>query len=405
MKKKVLFVIIVMLVMFSLLFATKVVNNNITMRSGKGSFYPVVSVLEKGTDVQIIEDGETWKKIKTTDEKTGFVSAQAFVQVQGTIDYGAMAKDISSRDASTTLVTAAVKGFFDNKLSDKSINRDIFQHPFKNYIKPNSYISFKNATFAGRWSANKFQRKYRISKPKPFVIDETLFATSCYIASLLTSDGVITDSRKLNYVNNVAQLIVESTEYYDLPICVHIADTDDLFVNALPIGVIVISNGLLNECRNESELACLLAHEISHITLQHGSIEKEKRRVKMRAEDAFSELDETFGTDTKEMDALADEMYARAIKGRLQKYEAEADRMGVIYAYRAGYDVRGLSKLMQRLESQMPRSHSIEDATHWFPYSFKNRIIELEKFIRLKLRIDDNYEKIEKRFNRNINYW
>lgn len=402
MKKRVLFVIIAVVVIIATLMAKQIVNNNITLRSGKGAFYPVVTVLNRGDDVTILEDGKSWKNVQITKGEKGWISSNAFVKVEGTIDYGEMAKDISDKKASTTLVTAAVKGFFESKLGDESLNKEILQHPRKNYVVPSLYLKFKEETYKDRWSVRKFQRKYRISDPKPFVIDESLFAVSSYIAAKFTADGVISDQRKLNYVNNVTQLIIENTEYYDLPICVHIADSDELFVNALPIGVIVISNGMLKECKNESELACLIGHEISHITLQHGSIEAAKRKVKLKAEEAFSELDEAFETDTKEMDELANQMYERSIKGRKEEYEMEADKMGVIYAYRAGYDVRGLTNVMKRLESQMPRSHSIEDATHWFPYSFKNRIIALEKFIYKELKDKDEYLKFERRFEKNI---
>ena len=402
MKKKIFYVFAAVVVIIATLMATQIVNDNMTMRSGKGAFYPAVSVLNKGADVTILEDGESWKKIETTKGEKGWVSANAFVKVEGTIDYGMMAKDISDKKASTTMVTAAVKGFFESKMGDKSLNKDIFQHPRKNYVIPSKYLEFKRNTYDGRWSAKKFQRKYKISKPKPFTIDESLFAVSAYIAAKFTANGVITDLRELNYVNNVAQLIAENTEYYDLPICVHIAKSDELFVNALPIGVIVISEGLLKECKNESELACLLGHEISHITLQHGSIEADKRKVKLKAEDAFAELDKEFGTDTKEMDELSNEMYERSIKGRKEEYEMEADKMGVIYAYRAGYDIRGLSQVMRRLESQMPKSRNMEDVTHWFPYSFKNRIIALEKFIYKEFKDRDEYKKFESRFNKNI---
>ena len=402
MKKRILFISIAVIIIISALLATQIVNNNIAMRSGKGSFYPVVSVLKKGANVTILENGESWKKVKTTIGKEGWVSANAFEKVGGTIDYGMMAKDISDKKASTTMVTAAVKGFFENKLGDESLNKDIFQHPRRNYVNPSLYMKFKKDTYAGGWSAKKFQRKYKISKPKPFIIDESLFAVSAYVVAKLTAYGVITDPKKLHYVNNIAQLIAENTEYYDLPICVHIANTDKLFINALPIGVTVVYNGMLKECKNESELACLLGHEISHITLQHGSVEMGKRKVKLKAEDAFGELDKAFGTDTKEMDELSDEMYERSIKGRKEKYEMAADHMGVIYAYRAGYDVRGLPNVMRRLESQMPRSRNMEDVSHWFPYSFKKRIASLEKFINKKLKDRDEYKKFEARFEKNI---
>jgi predicted Zn-dependent protease len=199
-------------------------------------------------------------------------------------------------------------------------------------------------------------------------------------------------------VNQIAQLIAENTEFYDLPITVHVVDTDDIYANALPIGVIVISKGMLKQISSEHELACLIGHEIAHVTLGHGETEMDKRKVKFRAEDAFGELDEAFGTDTKEMDALADEMYERAIKGRKEEYEAEADVQGAIYAYRAGYEPDGMLSLMRKLETKIPRNPDPDDIRHWFPYSFKNRLNHLSEFISKELKTNEHYVKNENRY-------
>ncbi len=373
--------------------------DNASLREGGATFYPVVKVLNKGDEVTVMAEKEQWFRVVTPGQEKGWISARAFESGAATIDYGVMAEDWTDRKASKTMVNAAVKGFFENQFErEGDLNKSVLDQPIRLMFNPRDYWYFREETYKDRWKPNRFRRKYRLKQNKEFVIDETLFAVSAYTAARLTAPGLIRDQRISAYVNQVAQLVLENTEFYDLPVTVYVADTDDIYANALPIGVIVISKGMLKQISSEHELACLIGHEVAHVTLGHGETEIGKRRVKFRAEDAFSELDEAFGTDTKEMDALADEMYERAIKGRKEEYEAEADVQGAIYAYRAGYDPGGMISLMRKLETKIPRNPDPDDIRHWFPYSFKNRVIGLRSFVEKELKTNDQYVKNTERY-------
>lgn len=379
--------------------AETIQRSNVSLREGAGAFFPVVKILNRGDDVSIRERGEQWIQVSTSDQKTGWVSAMVFESGAASIDYGVMANDWTDRKASKTMVNAAVKGFFENQFEREGVlNKSVMDQPIRRTFNPQDYLTFRENTYHTRWSPNRFRRQYRLKQNKGFVMDEALFAVSAYTAGRLTAPGLVRDTRLTAYVNQIAQLIAENTEFYDLPMTVHVVDTDDIYANALPIGVIVISKGMLKQISSEHELACLIGHEIAHVTLGHGEAEMDKRKVKFRAEDAFGELDEAFGTDTKEMDALADEMYERAIKGRKEEYEAEADVQGAIYAYRAGYEPDGMLTLMRKLETKIPRNPDPDDVRHWFPYSFKNRLNHLSEFISKELKTNEHYVKNENRY-------
>lgn len=252
-------------------YAEKIKNNNVSVRTMPGAFYPVVTVLSAGDDVKVLEKKDPWRKVKTSSNTVGWVSSAAFTAVSGGVDYGAMAKAGSKKSMSKIMVTAAVKGFFENKINDTSINKSIFENPYVNYVDPAGYTQFLNETYKGRWSREKFFRKNSIKQEGAFKIDENLVALSCYISARLAAPGLSGNQALVAYVNNVAQLIMESTEFFDLPISVHVVRTDVVFANATPIGVIMISEGMLKTMRSEGELACVLAHEIAHVTLHHGA--------------------------------------------------------------------------------------------------------------------------------------
>jgi len=378
--------------------------NNVSLREGSGAYYPVIKVLQSGEDLEILEKGETWCRVKTRDAITGFVPARAFDPLHAGINYGVLAGQTADRDISKTLVSAAVKGFFEFSADNDRVNRDVMRQPFRRYFQADDYRRFILDTYRDTpWDHEKYMRKIRLPKEAELVADQDLIASSVYIAGRLTVKGLIADRQQLAYVNLIAQLITESTGLYDLPVTVLVAETDEVFANSTPAGIIILSTGMLKNIRSEHEMACLLGHEIAHVTLGHGMIEKAKRKPKMRSEDAFDMLDAEFAPEEFESDleSIAEEMFERSIKGRKQEYEGEADRLGSVYAARAGYDPLGMVAIMERLEPQMKKGRDIDDPTHWFPYSFGDRKEELTRFYEKNLeKRSPKYVTHQERWNR-----
>ncbi|GAB6097887.1 hypothetical protein JCM14469_41410 [Desulfatiferula olefinivorans] len=385
-------------------FAEKIMNNNVSVRTMPGAFYPIVTVLNAGDTVTVLDAQDPWKKIKTAGNQAGWVSANAFNAVGSAIDYGVMARENPTRSISNIMVTAAVKGFFENRIKDDAVNAAVMANPYTRYIMPSDYIRFVNETYAGRWSREKYAKKNAVRREGAFRIDENLVALSSYICGRLAAPGLSTNEPLVRYVNNVAQLIMENTEFYDLPICVHVVKTDAIFANATPIGVIMVSEGMLKTIRSENELACLLGHEIAHVTLHHGAAEYTIRKPKFAAEDAFDELGEELGVDEdeKELDDLCDEMYERAIRGRKAEYEMAADERGMLYARRAGYNPAGMAGLLERLKTKIPASRNPEDASHWLPNAMDKRIGALEPLLSGKYKDTRHYETFQSRYQQQI---
>ncbi|WP_300674779.1 M48 family metalloprotease [Desulfoluna sp.] len=352
-----------------------------SLRQKPGSFYPVILTLKKGDEVAVLSTQGMWHQAKAEGGTVGWVSKNALKAQGSTIDYGLMAADTSRRRISTVMVTAAVKGFFENRVRTGELNSALFEAPFVQYVTPLGYEAFKRETFSRGRSHADYLSQTRVVSVGPFSLDEQMIATSAYITGRLAAPGLVADPRLVTYVNNVAQLIVESSEFYDLPICVHVVETPAIFANATPMGVILLSRGMLKTIRSENELACLLAHELSHVTLHHGATELDIRKPKIHAEDAFSEMDDELGRDEveQELDDLAMDMYEHAIRGRKEVYEMEADARGILYAKRAGYDPSGMASLLLRLQKQQGEVAWDDEPSHWLPRSLGRRINALPK--------------------------
>jgi hypothetical protein len=78
------------------------------------------------------------------------------------------------------------------------------------------------------------------------------------------------------YLNDVAQRLVAVAPGARYPYRVRAVDSSDINAFTFPGGFLYVNRGLLAATRNESELAGVLAHEVSHVALRHGTHEASK---------------------------------------------------------------------------------------------------------------------------------
>jgi len=117
---------------------------------------------------------------------------------------------------------------------------------------------------------------------------------------------------------------------------------------------VVVGGDLLAMARDESELAGILAHEMSHAVLHHAERSLQKEGWRAGAESAFEELDqETSGsTDTSDLEAWTKQVQASARRRWNRNQEFQADSLAVVITARAGYDPSGVLRVVQRLYEQ-----------------------------------------------------
>lgn len=113
-------------------------------------------------------------------------------------------------------------------------------------------------------------------------------------------------------------------------------------INALacPGGYVYVFRGLVKRMPEEELLAAVLAHECAHVSQRH-SMETIERSL------GFSLLLRVL--TGKESD-LVNAALGVLMRGYSRDQEAEADRIGHIYLYKAGYDVGAMTRMLQRLD-------------------------------------------------------
>ncbi len=163
--------------------------------------------------------------------------------------------------------------------------------------------------------------------------------------SVLGAAPLVKDDGLQQYVNKVGLWVASQSERADLPWKFGVIESNDLNAFAAPGGYVLITKGLYQTFQNEAQLAGVLGHEIAHVVKKHHLKVMQKQAL---LEMGAGLLGDKF--DDNKLSKKAINTGAEISARNLDKSaEYEADRMGMMLAYRAGYDVYGLPEVLQNM--------------------------------------------------------
>ena len=167
-------------------------------------------------------------------------------------------------------------------------------------------------------------------------------------SSKLIDDPVVTE-----YVNRVGQNLVRNSDA-KVPFTIKVIDSDEVNAFALPGGFFYVNSGLVLRAQEESELAGVMAHEISHVTARHGTCQATKGELtQLLSIPAMIFIPYTWAGY-----AMYQGMNL-AIPLTFLKFsrdaEREADFLGVQYMYKAGYDPNSYVTFFERIQADEKR--------------------------------------------------
>ena len=186
---------------------------------------------------------------------------------------------------------------------------------------------------------------------------------------MLGAAPLINDPAKQRYVNELGLWLALHSERPNLPWKFGIIESPDFNAMSMPGGYVLITRGLFDRMRSESELAGVLAHEIAHVVRRHHI---EALQSAMRGQ-AAGDMQEYFrvgggglgGQFARALMTAGKNLY---IQGLSKDDEFEADRMGVIIAARSGYSPYGLVGVLQTLSgAPTTKEYALEMRTHPAP--------------------------------------
>jgi Zn-dependent protease with chaperone function len=131
----------------------------------------------------------------------------------------------------------------------------------------------------------------------------------------------------------------------------HCVNSKEINAFALPGGFVFVNRGAIEVSDNEAQLAAVMAHELSHVALRHGTAQASKAQLAKGAARIFGGL---FGGSTS--GALLTQGVALGAGGVLLHYsrtdETQADVLGTQALYDTGYDPRALAQFFEKLEGE-----------------------------------------------------
>ncbi|MFN2598281.1 MAG: M48 family metalloprotease [Pyrinomonadaceae bacterium] len=163
---------------------------------------------------------------------------------------------------------------------------------------------------------------------------------------------LLNDQPTLNYVRALGARLAAKAPGEKFPYEFNVIATRDINAFALPGGFVFVNAGAIMAAKDEGELAGVMAHEITHVALRHGTSQASKAYL---AQKGLGILGRVFGRDNDLGQVVgavggvgANMLFLRF--GRTA--ESQADLEGARIMADAGYDPRDMAAFFKTLEQQ-----------------------------------------------------
>lgn len=162
-----------------------------------------------------------------------------------------------------------------------------------------------------------------------------------------------------DYLNRLGQRLAEHAPGYRYPYQFKAVNAGEINAFALPGGFLYINRGTIEAAENEAQLAGVMAHEISHVALRHGTNQVSKAQLASAGLAALGGIFGGGGT-AEQFAQLGGQMFASGLLLKFSRTaETQADLMGTQILYDAGYDTRAMADFFDILQ-QRHKTRTVE---------------------------------------------
>ena len=221
-------------------------------------------------------------------------------------------------------------------------------------IKPGSkddVNAIGNRNMGGKGLGNWYSLEHEIRMGKQY-------AMQIEQSAKLVQDPVVNE-----YVNRIGQNLVRNSDA-KVPFTIKVIDSDEINAFALPGGFFYVNSGLVLAADNESELAGVMAHEISHVCARHATRQMTRAQLANFASIPLIFVGGGIGYAVSSAASLALPLTFLSFS---RGFEAEADYLGLEYMYKTGYDPESFIAFFEKIqakEKKKPGSLAKAFATH-----------------------------------------
>ncbi len=187
-------------------------------------------------------------------------------------------------------------------------------------------------------------------------INQEILMGDAITRQIRASTPLIYDPLLLQYINNLGMRLVKNADSVKTPFKFYLVDNPNINAYAYFGGNVVLHSALFRYSPNESQLASVMAHEISHVTQRHLArmLEDQKSTTPLAIAGTIGSLLLVMANPQAGFAALTSTM-AGVQQGMItftQANEQEADRIGIKTLQRAGFDPHAMADFMQVMSDQ-----------------------------------------------------
>ena len=171
---------------------------------------------------------------------------------------------------------------------------------------------------------------------------------------------VVPNKELTDYVNRVGMRLVRQGQLDDYPYYFKVVQEDSINAFALPGGPMYIHTGLIKAAENEAQLAGVLAHELSHVVLRHGTHQATKSQFLQLGAILVGGAASRGGGLSGALAQLGIGLGANSyLLSFSRSMESEADLLGSYTMAKAGYNPIELARFFEKLEAQKGGQNSL----------------------------------------------
>ena len=168
---------------------------------------------------------------------------------------------------------------------------------------------------------------------------------------------MLNDDRVDSYVERIGERLVGSIpaefQHNEFRYTFDVVNLREINAFALPGGPMFAHRGMLEKARSEGEVAGVLAHEISHVALRHGTAQASAATPYEIGQIGSAILGAIIGGRTGQVVSQGGQFaFGTAFLKYSRAYEKQADILGAQIMARAGYDPRDMASMFRTIEQE-----------------------------------------------------
>ncbi len=165
---------------------------------------------------------------------------------------------------------------------------------------------------------------------------------------------LLNDAPTVNYIKQLGAKLASKAPGYKFPYQFEVVASREINAFALPGGFAFVNAGAITAAKNEGELAGVIAHEISHVALRHGTNQATKAYI---AKAGLGVLGAIAGSrDHPDIGQVIASIGGAGANMLFLKFgrtaESQADLEGARIMAEAGYDPRDMANFFKTLEAR-----------------------------------------------------